>query len=857
MSVLNKISKFRINNKINYIVLTGLVLMSMTSFKTDAVITFNPDGVNTNKEHIYMYITFGGATVTYKKLYTQSQAFPSSGMYTKTESQSRDDFMGTGTWYMHCHNVSTGEKRTSKPLNRDLATPLNPTIGSSYSGPIGNAAAWNKSNVSVPITNNGDRGSANWTAGVNRIEYSTGSGWVRYGSPLTFTNEGTYSLSARVIDNVGNISETVTKVFGIDKTLPSISGAPSSAWTNGNVAINMSASDGRSGMSSVILKKGGSQVTSGATSVSYTETTEGRHSFSVVAKDKADNQATKDFSINIDKSGPTVNVSQSPTGWTNGNVTISSTASDGLSGISGITKPDGGWVGGGSASQSVSGNGTYTFVGRDNVGNTTSKSITVSNIDKTAPSLSISNNPSSWVGSATLTATASDGQSGVNKIILPNGTEVKGTSATFNVTANGTYTFKAVDNVGNTVTQQVTVSKIDKVPPTINIGGNINAWFKGEATFNIQASDSNSGINRIEYSLSGATSAGWTRYSSPVRITNEGVTNIQARAYDNSGNVSGTVTATVKIDNTIPNGAISAPGTTTNRVVNISFTGLSDSLSGLKEVRLSNKSDFSDTVKVVNVSGKTSTTVSFELDKKGSVADNYKTRTVYARLYDNVGNYRAMTVQINLLPIAPKTPIIVEPIAGNPLYLANEKVNVIWQYDDINTDFGKLPQQKAEIQLTNTDTGEVKKYTVTGQITEFTLKDLEKGNYTVSVTVYNWSNIKSVSAVVPFRVGIYNPNGNVRTMIINNGSPLSYIKIVTNYEIPVGTKIEGRYYYKVKSDGTIDESVYKTFILSKNDEVIRLPEKTSKLQIEYRLSRDNGVSPELTPILDNITVYGK
>ena len=857
MGVLKKISKFKINNKINYMVLAGLVLVGMTSFKADAVITFNPDGINTNKDHIYVYITFGGATVTYKKLYTQSQGFPSSGLYTMTGSQSRDNFTGGGTWYMHCHNVTTGEKRTSKQLNRDTSKPLNPTIGSSDSGPIGNAAAWNKGNISVPITDNGDIGSINWTAGVNRIEYSTGSGWVKYGSPLSFTSEGSYSLSARVIDNVGNISDTVTKVFGIDKTLPSIGAAPSSAWTRGNVTINMSASDSRSGMNNVILKKGGSQVASGTSSISYTETTEGRHSFSFVAKDKADNQATKDFSINIDKSGPTVNVSQSPTGWTNGNVTISSTASDGLSGISGITKPDGGWVAGGSASQSVSGNGTYTFVGKDNVGNTTSKSITVSNIDKTAPSLNISNNPTSWVGSATLTATASDSQSGVNKIILPNGTEVKGASATFNVTSNGTYTFKAVDNVGNTVTQEVTVNKIDKVPPTITIGGNINTWFKGEATFNIQASDSNSGINRIEYSLSGATSAGWTSYSNPVRITNEGITNIQARAYDNSGNVSETVTATVKIDNTIPNGTMSAPGTTTNRVVNINFTGLSDSLSGVKEVRLSNKSDFSDSVKVASVSGKTSATVSFELDKKSTVEENYKTRTVYARLYDNVGNYKTMTSQIDLLPIAPKTPVIVEPKTGNPLYLVNEKVKVIWEYDDINTDLGKLPQQKAEIQLTNTDTGEIKKYTVTGQITEFTLTDLEKGNYTVSVTVYNWNNIKSSSAVVPFRVGVYNSNGNVRTKIIDNGSPLSYIKIVTNCEIPIGTKIEGRYYYKVKSDGTIDDSGYKTFVLSKNDEIIKLPEKTSKLQIEYRLSRENGVNAELTPMLDNIAVYGK
>jgi len=89
-------------------------------------------------------------------------------------------------------------------------------------------------------------------------------------------------------------------------------------------------------------------------------------------------------------------------------------------------------------------------------------------IDADNPNLSVTGNPTSWVTTdIILKVSASDSTSGL-KSVTANGKALSLNNGvtSYTVSANGTYTFVATDVAGNTTTQNVVVSKIDKVTPT-------------------------------------------------------------------------------------------------------------------------------------------------------------------------------------------------------------------------------------------------------------------------------------------------------------------------------------------------------------------------------------------------------
>ena len=139
-----------------------------------------------------------------------------------------------------------------------------------------------------------------------------------------------------------------------------------------------------------------------------------------------------------DKTLPTMGtLTASTTAWTNGNVTLTGKARDLGSGISyyqfstngGLTASSGGWVGVTnttaeiSRTHTVTSNGTYYFYIKDASGNVNKKAIAVTNIDKTAPTVSISPNGGSYTKenyenkSISIKLTASDsGGSGLSTL---------------------------------------------------------------------------------------------------------------------------------------------------------------------------------------------------------------------------------------------------------------------------------------------------------------------------------------------------------------------------------------------------------------------------------------------------------
>lgn len=156
---------------------------------------------------------------------------------------------------------------------------------------------------------------------------------------------------------------------------------------------------------------------------------------------------------------PTLELTQNPTEWTNKNVTITAVGQDTDGSVVTIKKPDGSIENSTNTTYEVEQNGVYEFIATDNSGATVTKTINITNIDKINPSGEYSiSQPTETVREAVITITSKDNESGVAKIIKPDGTEVAQDNTTYSVTEPGTYTFTVVDVAGNKTEVKVPVT---------------------------------------------------------------------------------------------------------------------------------------------------------------------------------------------------------------------------------------------------------------------------------------------------------------------------------------------------------------------------------------------------------------
>ena len=270
----------------------------------------------------------------------------------------------------------------------------------------------------------------------------TGSGLASCPDPVTISAEGvTESVVGTASDKAGN---TATASFGpikVDKTPPTLTGAtttPANAngWYNSDVTIHWNAVDTGSGVASV--------------TPNTTLSTEGAgQSATGTATDNAGNTATATVSgINIDKTAPTLTgaptTDPNANGWYNHDVVVHFDANDGLSGIDSVTSDA--TLSDEGANQSVTGTAT------DKAGNTATATVSGINIDKTAPTI-------------TVTGIVSGGKYGMCSLPTPGfdaSDALSGLDGTPSFTWNkpsstlgiGTYTYQvtATDKAGNTTT---------------------------------------------------------------------------------------------------------------------------------------------------------------------------------------------------------------------------------------------------------------------------------------------------------------------------------------------------------------------------------------------------------------------
>ena len=316
-----------------------------------------------------------------------------------------------------CQDVAGNtSSATFSGINIDETAPI--TSPGSQSPPA-NENGWNNSDVQVTF------------ACTDSL-----SGVIAPTSSSTVSTEGqNQSVSGQCQDKAGNTSSVSYFGINVDKTVPGISTSRTPAaneygWNNSDVTVLFSCTDDLSG------------VTSPGTSQTFDEGV--NQSASSQCTDKAGN--TSDVAtvenINIDKKAPSISSSQSPTaneyGWNNSDVTVTYTCTDDSSGVINplvnVTLSTEG------SNQSVTGQCD------DKAGNSSTKTDSGINIDKTSPDIS-STTMAAYVLGQPVSISCNDSLSG---ILTCDGQLNTGTAGL------NTKTILASDKAGNTSTSNLT-----------------------------------------------------------------------------------------------------------------------------------------------------------------------------------------------------------------------------------------------------------------------------------------------------------------------------------------------------------------------------------------------------------------
>ena len=480
---------------------------------------------------------------------TDAGAGVASGPTPATDSQTADTpgVTKTATAIDRLGNVGSGS--VTIKLDKTLPSILG------EKSPAANANGWNKSDVTVTFT---------CSDALSGIKSCTGGGSV------TVSTEGAnQSVPGTAVDNADNVNNAGVTGINIDKTAPTLSGAPTTSpngagWYSGDVTIHWTAADSLSGLA-------------GSAPADSTISSEGMGlTTSASVSDKAGNttNATSSPAVRIDKTPPTTGISGISNVWVNGQVTVSLSPADNLSGVASTRYVvDGGATQTGTSfTLSTDGDHTVTFFSTDVAGNAETPQTAHVLIDRTAPTIGHSFTPATYTdgawtnGNVTVTFNCADqGGSGLASCTAPvtKNTEGEGQQVV------GT----ATDNAGNSSTDTAVVS-IDKTAPTISgapdRAANGNGWYNADVTVGFTCADALSGIDTC----------------SPAQTLGEGANqSASGTATDAAGNSASASVSGISVDKTAPI-LSGAPTTAPNSNgwysgdVTIHWTA-SDALSGL------------------------------------------------------------------------------------------------------------------------------------------------------------------------------------------------------------------------------------------------------------------------------------
>ncbi len=341
--------------------------------------------------------------------------------------------------------------------------------------------------------------------GAQNAAYFIGGGGedVLDESAFTADESGTYTVYAR--DAAGNETVKTVEITNIFKQGPELTLTSSrNTPTNRNVEVGIAATfaDESAGNSLAELRAakgdrnaayfiggGGEDVLDES---AFTADESG--TYTVYARDAAGNETVKTIEItNIFKQAPELTLTPSPSAPTNGDVVVvieaavaGESAGNSLAELRAAKgQHDIAYFidGGGEAvldeaEYTADENGVYTFYARDMAGNEAVERITISNVDRIKPTLTLTSDYTAPTnGNVTISVNASDSESGVRtvlwSVVSPEtenpwlSEEVK--DGVFVAAANGLYTVIAYDYAGNSTVQQINVMNIYRDEPKLQL----------------------------------------------------------------------------------------------------------------------------------------------------------------------------------------------------------------------------------------------------------------------------------------------------------------------------------------------------------------------------------------------------
>ena len=480
--------------------------------------------------------------------------------------------------------------------------------------------------------------------------------WTMYTGQLDITANGTWYFKATdAAGNIGTAQITFGNICAAQGEDPSVEPGTTEP-TNGSV---------------VVRKEFGEDVVTGQYSTDGGETWQDYPEDGVVMEDNGtvlfrglDEQgnvvdASSYEVTNIDKVAPDAPASPvaDVTGPTSGDVTVTAEFSDDSVVKEYRIGDEGEWLPYPEDGVVVTENGTVYFRGTDAVGNVSdTTSVVVSNIDKTAPVITLVGDNETPLQATTLSASTEEGVTIYYSIDNKFWGEYEGEIP---VSANGTWYFKATDAVGNTGYAQITFANIDTEEPVITL--------TGDNETPLQATTLTAAVNEDVDIFYSTDNESWTLYTDQLDITENGTWYFKAT--DAAGN-EGTAEITFgNIDAVAPEAPVATADITepTNGMVTVTAVFSDDSV--LRQYRIGD-GDWQDYVSGVGL---------------------YENGTVWFRGGDAAGNWseEVSCTVANIdttLPDSPTVTADITDITWRPVSLLAEfpedAVSREWRLDD-------------------------------------------------------------------------------------------------------------------------------------------------------------------------------
>ena len=533
----------------------------------------------------------------------------------------------------------------------DRQTPTAPNVAETVGGKAYDGTNWTSGNIRLAAS-----GSAA-LSGIDYYEYSTDEGhsWTKMQgrSPATDSTSGQGINAAETISTDGNGTVLVHAISnsGITGQAASIPVKRDAAypgftvditgtvgqWTGSPVTFTLTGTGGNLSPVTYYVKIGTADwVLITGNKVTFSNSINETCQFKAVSAAGIE-AASEIYSVMIDAGLPTLAVSGNPSEWTNQDVTLGVDAECSPYGVQSVTVSKDGESAvtiTGQSTYTVTENGKYDFTAANRAGASVSKTVSVTKIDKAAPTgMTVKVHTNSFTGflhaisfglffnsTTDITLSADDALSGVGfyeyqmvdtskgQSFKANGTWEKSVGGTFSIDPQfkGVIYARAVDQAGNVTasgeivqTDGFTVDHQTPTAPTAttteNGGAYSGGWTSGNVKIVASGSESLSGIKYYEYKIgdggtwtempdqSGtADSTSGQTIADTLTVTSDMNRDIHIRAVSNSGIEGSEAVVTVKRDSVIPSLHVEVSGTTgqwTEDPVTFTFSNTQSNLS--------------------------------------------------------------------------------------------------------------------------------------------------------------------------------------------------------------------------------------------------------------------------------------